>query len=329
MQNKRGPSPLICRCRVIQQGLDIEPIFHNNARHVPARANWKRLRAHADSKQGRCSRGGEPYRGIFRASLDARAEAVRALFVEVLDFDAAFGRVDLGAAASAVGLPASVERVAHSGGVHVVFLAMDAAASDRVRKAELAAAAKSVAEQLGGDLLLVVSNPSSNQLHLVYPSFEGVRPVLRRMVIERDLPRRTAIQQVSNIFWKRQDTGSIQRALDEAFDVEPVTREFFREYKRVFEEATQRVSGLGDQPETKRRFVQTLFNRLMFIYFLSRKGWLTFKGDKDYLNALWHDYLSTTGDDKNFHTDRLQVLFFGGLNNILSQDASSHRLGMR
>ena len=261
---------------------------------------------------------------IFGASADARAEAVRGLFVEVLDFDSAFGRVDLGAAASSAGLPDSVERVAYSGGVHVVFLSLETAPSDRVRKAELATAAKVVTEQLGGDLLLVVANASFSQLHLVYPSFEGVvRPVLRRMVVERDLPRRTAVQQVSNIYWKRQDIGSIQRALDEAFDVEPVTREFFREYKRVFEAATQQVNGFGSDTEAKRRFVQTLFNRLMFVYFLSRKGWLTFKGDKDYLNALWHDYEAADGESKNFYIDRLRLLFFEGLNNPRSQDTTT------
>ena len=59
--------------------------------------------------------------------------------------------------------------------------------------------------------------------------------------------------------------------------------------------------------------MQTLFNRLMFIYFLSRKGWLTFRGDKDYLNALWRDYEATDGDDENFHVDRLRLLFVAGL----------------
>ena len=263
--------------------------------------------------------------GIFEASPGGRAEAVRGLFVEVLDFDRAFGQVDLGAAASSAGLPASVERVASSGGVHVVFLSLETAPSDRVRKAELATAAKVVTDQLGGDLLLVVANASFSQLHLVYPSFEGVRPVLRRMVVERDLPRRTAVQQVSNIYWKSRDTGSIQRALDEAFDVEPVTREFFREYKRVFEAATTWIADFDNdtENENKRRFVQTLFNRLMFVYFLSRKGWLTFKGDKDYLNALWRDYQATEGEHKNFYVDRLRLLFFEGLNNPRSQDTTS------
>ena len=59
---------------------------------------------------------------------------------------------------------------------------------------------------------------------------------------------------------------------------------------------------------------------MMFIYFLSRKGWLSFRRDKDYLNALRRDYLSEEDDGKNFHRDRLRPLFFNGLNNPLSMD---------
>ena len=256
---------------------------------------------------------------IFAAPAPERIAAVRGLFVEVLDFDAASGHVDLGVAPGNVALPASAERVAYSGGVHVVYLALDTPEMDRVRKGEAAAAARLIAQQLGGDLLLVVTNSSASQLHFVHPSFEGASPVLRRMVVERDLPRRTAIQQVSNIYWKRRDTGSIQMALDQAFDVEPVTREFFKEYTRAFEAAKQRVTGFGSDTETRHRFVQTLFNRLMFIYFLSHKGWLTFKGDKDYLNALWSDY-SSDSSQTNFYISRLEPLFFAGLNNPQSHD---------
>ena len=223
---------------------------------------------------------------IFAVSEDERAAAVRSLFVEVLDFDPASGHVDLGTAPVNVALPASAERIGSLDGVHVVYMALNTPETDRVRKGEASAAAKRVAELLGDDLLLVFTNTSASQLHFVYPSFEGVRPALRRMVVERDLPRRTAVQQVSNIYWNHRQIGSIRLALAQAFDVEPVTKEFFSEYKRVFETTEQSVTGFGDDTEAKRRFVQTLFNRLMFVYFLSRKGWLTFEGDKDYLIAL-------------------------------------------
>ena len=267
---------------------------------------------------------------IFAAPAGERAAAVSALFVEALDFAPASGSVDLGATAGNVALPASAERVAYSGGVHVVYIALDTPETDRVRKVEASAAAKQVANQLDGDLLLVFINTSASQLHLVYPSFERAQPVLRRLVMERDLSRRTAVQQVSNIYWNHLESGSIRLALDRTFDVEPVTRDFFMEYKRVFEVVENGVSGFGDDTEARRRFVQTLFNRLMFVYFLSRKGWLTFKGDKDYLNALWSDYRDTEGESKNFYFDRLRLLFFAGLNNYKSEDVTSepeaHRL---
>ena len=144
------------------------------------------------------------------------------------------------------------------------------------------------------------------------------------MIVERDLPRRTAVQQVSNIYWYCRETGSIRPALDKAFDVEAVTKEFFDEYKRVFDLAMDSVEGFGDKEEERKKlFVQTLFNRLMFIYFLSRKGWLTFGGDKDYLNALWRDYPAQS-EDRNFYVNRLKLLFFAGLNNPQSIDLSSN-----
>ena len=262
----------------------------------------------------------------FAASPADRAGEIRALFVEVLDFDPASGDVGLGTAPGNMALPSSAERVAELDGVHVLYVALDTTETDRVRKGDVAAAARLIADQLGDDLLLVFTNTSASQLHLIQPRFEGTRPTLRRMIVERDLPRRTAVQQVSHIYWNHQDSGSIRSALDKAFDVEAVTREFFEEYKRVFDLAMDRVEGLGsdeDEQESKKLFVQTLFNRLMFIYFLSRKGWLTFRGDKDYLNALWRDYEATDDEDKNFHVDRLRLLFFDGLNNYRAEDLTS------
>ena len=262
---------------------------------------------------------------IFAASPSERAGEIRALFVEALDFGPAAGHVGLDLAPSNVVLPAYAERVAELGGVHVLYVALDTSDTERVRKGEAAAAAKLIADRLGDDLLLVFTNTSASQLHLIQPSFEGARPTLRRMIVERDLPRRTAVQQVSHIYWNHQDSGSIRSALDKAFDVEAVTRAFFKEYKDIFDLAIDRVEGFGsdaDEQERKKLFVQTLFNRLMFIYFLSRKGWLAFHDDNDYLNALWKDYQAADSDDKNFHLDRLSLLFFAGLNNPQSRDLS-------
>ena len=263
---------------------------------------------------------------IFGASTADRAGEIRGLFAEVLDFEPDFGDVSLVGTSGTVQLPLSAERVAVLDDVYVLHVGLNTDETDRVRKREADAAARLIGDQLGDDLLLVFTNTSASQLHFIHPSFKTARPTLRRIIVERDLPHRTAVQQVSSIYWNFRESDSIRVALEDAFDVEPVTREFFREYKRKFDAVNDRVAGFGQSAEedkVKQMFVQTLFNRLMFVYFLQRKGWLEFQGDNDYLNALWEDYQASE-DQTNFYQDRLIPLFFEGLNNPQSQESRSN-----
>lgn len=265
----------------------------------------------------------EQFTNIFAADQSRRAEELRKLFVEKLDFEPTSGFVTLAKAPRGVNLPERAERLATMSGVTAVFVAL--ANTQRVNKREATAAAKLVSEELAGDFMLVMTSSPATQIHFIYPTFEGANPSLRRLIVERDLPRRTAVQQLSNIYWNWKDINDIRRAIEKVYDVEAVTAEFFREYKRVFEGVMDRVQGFGrgeDEQEAQKLFVQTLFNRMMFVYFLSRKGWLTFAGDKDYLNALWKDYPARS-EDKNFYTSRLKALFLTGLHNPRSADLNT------
>lgn len=259
---------------------------------------------------------------IFEASsTQERKHAITNLFAEKLDFvPIVFDQfVELkDKAPGNVQLPRVAYIVAELEDAHVLYidLAESDISTDRVRKAEASVAADLIYREIDGDPLLVFTNRRNSQLHFIFPSFEGLQPVLRRMIIERDLPRRTAIQQISNIYWEYQDKGSIHPALNSAFDVEAVTNAFFKEYKRIFDSSFEKISGFGDSEEElkhKELYILTLFNRLMFIYFVSRKGWMRFRNDNDYLNALWMDYESDP-TQSNFYNDRLAHLFFGGLN---------------
>ena len=258
---------------------------------------------------------------IFGASLpDDRIREIRRLFVEKLDFQQSSGVVSLADAPKRVD---EAHRIATLQEAHVVYMHVG---MSRVRKTEAVEAARLLSNQLGGDVLMVFTNGDADQLHLIYPTFEGTRPTLRRMVVERDLPRRTAVMQISNIFHEWESSGSIHLALESAFDVEAVTREFFKEYKRVFNAALEKISGFGtdeSEQEAKKLFTQTLFNRLMFVYFISRKGWLSFDGDNDYLKALWRDY-AAKADQTNFYNERLALVFFVGLNNPQSRDLNEN-----
>ena len=253
---------------------------------------------------------------------DERAQAIRRLFVETLDFNPDSGQIPLTSTSAGVSLPHTADRIAALDGVHVCYVALDTRDSDRVRKPEATAVARQLADILGDDLLLVVTNTSRSQLHVIHPVFQRVQPTLRRIVIERDLPRRTAVQQIANIYSNYLRSRSIRATLDSAFDVEPVTRRFFEEYKRVFDSAEYLIIESNNTKQNDwRLFVQTLFNRLMFVHFLSRKGWLTFEGNKDYLHALWNSYQSRS-DEASFYRDRLRPLFFCGLNNQSSTEVN-------
>ena len=261
---------------------------------------------------------------IFGSVPEERAAPIRRLFVEALDFNADQGQVPLADPRGGVELPESAERIAQLEGVRVLYVALDAPENGQVRTRDVSEAARLLDEQLDGDLLLVFTNAGASQLHLVRPELGESRPTLRRMVVDRDLPQRTAVQQISNIYWEHQETGSIRSALDNAFDVEPVTKQFFAAYRRVFEQVEQSVTGFAaGEDEERRLFVQTLFNRLMFVYFLQRKGWLDFRGDKDYLKALGEDYRQNRRETDNFHVSRLKTLFFAGLNNPASRDLTA------
>ena len=96
-----------------------------------------------------------------------------------------------------------------------------------------------------------------------------------------------------------------------AFDVEAVTKKFFAEYQRVFEQVEMTVKGIPDNEKAQRRlYTQRLFNRLMFLRFIEKKKWLTYNGGHDYLRALFN---AANENDENFLNKRLYWAFFAGL----------------
>ena len=120
-----------------------------------------------------------------------------------------------------------------------------------------------------------------------------------------------------------------------AFDVEKVTKAFFEQYRTVFAQVEGLIQGIPDK-STLRLFTQRLFNRLMFIAFIQKKGWLRIDGmdHNDYLTGQRKSYESAAGaltgglrlpstaktagegtsGTENFYNERLRRLFFHALN---------------
>ena len=170
--------------------------------------------------------------------------------------------------------------------------------------------------------LFVCSNTTQDRWHFInvkYDTETDKRRLFRRITISPEERLRTAAERLSLIDLdsispdlSRLTPLAIQHKHDEAFDVEKVTEKFFKAYKEVFESVEEYISGIAGA-EAKRLYAQRLFNRLMFIAFIQKKGWLKFEGKSDYLSSLWSDYLKKKQNGDNFYRDRLKLLFFAGL----------------
>jgi type I restriction-modification system DNA methylase subunit len=99
-----------------------------------------------------------------------------------------------------------------------------------------------------------------------------------------------------------------------AFDVEKVTKQFYQDYRTIFDRSEILISEKNQTKNVEkndlRMFTQILFNRLMFLRFVERKGWLEFQDRNDYLLALKQ---SGPLNNSSFYKSRLWPLFFEGL----------------
>jgi hypothetical protein len=125
--------------------------------------------------------------------------------------------------------------------------------------------------------------------HFKAPKEDGRTARLAAFGWGPDIPARTACEfNLNHLGWP----SSVDRfdQWTEAFNVEKVTKKFYGEYKTCFDALRDSVTGLGTGTEDQKMFTQTLLNRLMFLRFIERKGWLNPPGDpdnRDYLRVLF------------------------------------------
>ena len=131
-------------------------------------------------------------------------------------------------------------------------------------------------------------------------------------------------------------------ALQEAFSVEKMSKAFFNEYRRHYGAFTAYLTGedensketgkassflvstFNDSKKEARDFVKKMLGRIVFLYFLEKKGWLGVpvseawgKGDENFLSNLF----AQSGSNKEvFYSNVLAPLFFGALNTERKED---------
>ncbi|MEJ5298618.1 MAG: DNA methyltransferase, partial [Armatimonadota bacterium] len=184
------------------------------------------------------------------------------------------------------------------------------------------------------DIILICT--SGQYRHVRFAHFEereGRQPSLAVFGWDRDDPEKTRTVRELNLskleYRPGEEPGEWRRRWMEAWDVSAVTKAFYRTYRDVFERVEAMVQGIPDD-EKRRLFTQRLFNRLLFIQFLEKKGWLLFQGRTGYLRALRE---ASRKKDENFYRDRLYWVFFhglgraGGIHSPLSEPELEERRG--
>ncbi|MCL0032890.1 Eco57I restriction-modification methylase domain-containing protein [Peptococcaceae bacterium] len=116
--------------------------------------------------------------------------------------------------------------------------------------------------------------------------------------------------------------------LEEAFNIEPVTKEFFDKYRILLVHTVDALDNVVKRDQTVRKdfelknintvdFAKKLLGQIVFLYFLQKKGWFGVERDaewgtgaKDFLRRLFN---KEYGDYKNFFNDILEPLFYEAL----------------
>ena len=150
--------------------------------------------------------------------------------------------------------------------------------------------------------------------HFIYVKDAGQgRKVLRRAVVEPAFIGRTVLDTLSQCrVAEREASLDIQIAHEAAFDVEAVSKRFYRQYAEEFERLRNEIADIHSVPKERADVVvQELLNRLIFLMFIQRKGWLPTPENPD-RNFLWTEFSANhrnEPDADSYHRAFLQPLF--------------------
>lgn len=232
-------------------------------------------------------------------------ERLQALFVEELNFNPVSQDI----------LPVLSERlkdgvqsmrlIAKQDEFHVILCVIDRLLMGKERP---------IAENIAGRYphsLVVFANPEYSEWHFTnikYVKFEKegferkVRP-FRRIIVGSSERLRTASDRLALIEVADNDSAiAVHERCNRAFDVQEVSREFYRDfvhYYKVFRDALKAGSRIND--EAADSLTQSIFNRLIFLYYIQKKN--LFGENPTYL---YDNFKATKGE---YYRDFLLPLF--------------------
>ncbi|HCX49329.1 MULTISPECIES: Eco57I restriction-modification methylase domain-containing protein [Bacillus cereus group] len=171
------------------------------------------------------------------------------------------------------------------------------------------------------NLLIFTDNNYKNTVFLHYHKDNDGKIKIRRLRIEKNRLTATDNRILTEIKIAGKDIIDdldIAKIHKDAFDIERVTDKFFEEFKQQIENFSKNIHGLNS-PEEKRNYTLLLISRLIFLYFVQKKGWLN--GVQDYL---YDRFLHCEETGKGYFEEILKPLFFECLNTPFEYNLLEH-----
>jgi len=206
--------------------------------------------------------------------------------------------------------------IAHLGSVAVLEIMAD---DGTIPEAPIRQAVHREVAKIHHEHILIFIDRAPSQSALSWAKWEGKKLQPRAHFYFKGQPGDLFLSKLSSLVVDLADVAVLAEAVDvpvtqvvsrlrEALDVEQVTKRFYSEFKEQHDAFLARIEGIEAERD-RRWYASILLNRLMFVYFLQKKGFLD-GGDQVYLRRKL-DASRKEGPDL-FYRRFLKFLFFEG-----------------
>jgi hypothetical protein len=255
-------------------------------------------------------------------------DTLRTLFVDELNYDYANQELAIEFPKSVHDMIHTTKLIAEKGDFKVILCTVDTL----LKGIELPAVKTISSRYLYN--LIVFTNKKNDEFHFVntkYIGKEGSKEVkgFRRITVGKTDRLRTAAERLSKIYAPEGIAPlELMGKCEESFDVEAVSEAFYKTFVEIYKElrcAIQKENRLSDTIADI--LTQEITNRLIFLYFIQKKGWLNkeyrflyagFKSCKTKKTEYYKAFLVPLFkklSDTDFHHPKLETIPFlnGGL----------------
>ncbi len=167
--------------------------------------------------------------------------------------------------------------------------------------------------------LIIFTNQEKSNQSWVWVRREKGKPLnIRSHEYQKNQSGDSLLQKLESLYVSLEDeeggdlsTINIASKAKNAFDIEKITKSFYRDFDIQRKSFLEFIDGIGEVAD-KEWYASVMLNRLMFVYFIQRKGFLD--GDKNYLRNRLNLCIKEKGHDNfyNFYRYFLLRLFHEG-----------------